>query len=546
MNRRAFLRGAAAVGGGLLGLDVGPASLGVPAPVRSAARPNILVVMVDEMRYPQWFPEQGALDGLLPNIARIRAGAVSFGQHHAAANQCRPARACLLTGLYAHQTYCLLTLDSPLPPRLDPGFPTWGTALRGLGYQAVWYGKWHLSFGCDVSRYGFDGGTCPSPDGFPGDGLRCDAQIADQFIAWLQAHGNGTPWCTTVSFVNPHDVASYYRGTDIFPVLRNPPSVFSQLPPNFETPDDMAARAKPRLQRAWIDMFASQQGGPLPYSGDGFAARWLKLLDVYLRLQQLVDVQIGRVLDALATSGAAENTIIIFTSDHGDYGGSHGMRGKAYGAYDEAVRVPLYVKDPTGRFIGSTSQPEVERPQLTSSVDLMPLLMTLARDDRWRDPQSPYGHLAGRLDLAALLRDPAAPGRNYILHTADEQVTASNSPAPNSGVPPTHVIAYRTPSAKLGLYSYWKPGTSDICSDGEELECYDYRTDSGRKELDNVAGTSLSNQLYATLTNKDNGVIQKELRQPLPPALLPVQQAALKAYLGTPDLTTFLPLIMYH
>jgi hypothetical protein len=59
------------------------------------------------------------------------------------------------------------------------------------------------------------------------------------------------------------------------------------------------------------------------------------------------------VLNALAQSSVANNTIVIFTSDHGEYGGAHGLHGKAFAVYEESIRVPLYVMDPTGNFIPS-------------------------------------------------------------------------------------------------------------------------------------------------------------------------------------------------
>ncbi|MBY8863394.1 sulfatase-like hydrolase/transferase [Nocardia sp. CA2R105] len=83
------------------------------------------------MRPPQWFPDQCALDPILPNIARIRHGAVLFEQHYTAANDCTPARAAMVTGLYGHQTECLLTSQANLPAQ----FPTWGSMIRDHGYQ---------------------------------------------------------------------------------------------------------------------------------------------------------------------------------------------------------------------------------------------------------------------------------------------------------------------------------------------------------------------------------------------------------------------------
>ena len=96
---------------------------------------------------------------------------------------------------------------------------------------------------------------------------------------------------------------------------------------------------------------------------------------MYLWLQQQVDPQIGRVLDKLASRPEiAANTIMVFTSDHGEYGGSHGLRGKGAAAYDESIRVPLFIRDPHGHI---TPKPGDARTQFTSSVDLAPLLLTI-------------------------------------------------------------------------------------------------------------------------------------------------------------------------
>ena len=99
-------------------------------------------------------------------------------------------------------------------------------------------------------------------------------------------------------------------------------------------------------------------------------------MNTYLALQSYVDAQIGTVLSALAAQPSVQaNTVVLFTSDHGEYGGSHGMRGKGASAYEEAIRVPLYVRDFRGL---ATAAPGVGRTQLTSSVDVVPLLLTLA------------------------------------------------------------------------------------------------------------------------------------------------------------------------
>ncbi len=528
MKRRRFLKQSAAVGTALLGASTIPLAM---SHAQQTSKPNILVIVVDQLRTPQWFPNQAILDSLLPSLARLRKGAVSFAHHYTAATACSPARGCLLTGLYAHQTYLLDTQENAQTPSLNPGFPTWGTFLRNIGYQTYWFGKWHVNNSCDIEQYGFGGGTCPSPNGSLGQGQAQDPNIANQFLQWIQNQGTTTPWCTTVSLVNPHDIAWYHR-TNLVQGENNPPRRFLRLPDNYETPAQLEERGKPDLQRV-LQNDTAIAFGRIPFDGPGFELPWLKLLDLYLQLQQYVDTQIGRVLDALEANPAiAQNTIILFTSDHGEYGGSHGLRNKSGGVYEEAIRVPLYVRDPTSIW---TSAPELERTQLTSSVDIVPLLLTLASGNNdWRT-QAQYAHLAQRLDLTALLRNPAAPGRKYILHTADETLVEGskkdNIPSPplyGSKVP-WHVIGYRTAHAKLGLNAFWGTNTIALQAQNQQAECYDYSTAGGQIEVDNIytRNPQFSQQLYQQLLNE---ALPNELRAPLPSFLQAAQQEAQQTY----------------
>ena len=493
-------------------LPAQPARRQAPA---SSRGPNILVIVVDQLRFPQWCGVGPGGPSLPPNLRRLRQGGVSFSRHYTASNDCTPARATLLTGLYTHQTGCMITGGSTL----DPGFPTWGSMLREHGYHTRWYGKWHLTHGDNkwnpgrgsrwLERYGFAGGTYPSPDGAPGQGWHVDPQIAGQFERWLSTVGESGPWCTTVSFVNPHDIAWWYDWSDRVPAEAEAPSVIAALPPNFETPELLQARNKPLLQRS-LQETAAASFGPVPFTGPEVTSTWLGMLDLYAKLQLEVDAHIGRVLDALESRPrVAANTVVVFTSDHGEYGGSHGLRGKGAGAYEEAIRVPLIVKDPRGVL---TTAPEIERTQLTSSVDVAPLLLSIAGgSDEWRRERR-YAHLARRLDMAGILADPTASGRPYVLHVTDETVTEFAN-EPYAADAPLHVVALRTAAAKYATYSNWAEAGIQQLTEGQERELYDYRTGNGRLELDNVAGRSpLENALDAMLRR----AFAEELRCPLP------------------------------
>jgi arylsulfatase A-like enzyme len=550
-DRRTFIKHGLLAAGSLIGAPVlaadgGRRSKAAPGHRRGRSRravarrpPNILVIMVDQLRTPVWMPLTTPAALAMPNLAALRAGAVSFERHYTAANDCSPSRGALLTGLYSHQTGCLITGNS----RLDPGFPTWGTLLRELDYQTSWWGKWHLNPnpGASLEQYGFGGGTYPSPNGSPGQGTEMDGTIAAQFGEWFREAGGAEPWCTTVSFVNPHDVAWWYRFTSQIPQESSPPPLALELPGNFETPEMLEAQRKPRLQRSLQDT-AARSFGEVPFGGAEGLEAWTGLMNTYLLLQGYVDAQIGSVLKTLAAQPAVRaNTVVVFTSDHGEYGGSHGLRGKGAAAYEEAIRVPLYVRDFRGV---ATAAPGVPRSQLTSSVDVAGLLLSLASgSNAWRaEPR--YAHLAKRQDLAAICAHPAAAGRKWILHTTDEDVTEFAT-EPYAAEAPRHVVALRSALGKLALYSNWVPETTTLEPAGQEFELYDYSEPAGQAELSNSAGAggALEEELWVALEEE---ALPNELRAPLPRALHDAQRGGLSNYQSVEELEDLKAYAAHH
>jgi arylsulfatase A-like enzyme len=139
IDRRSFLKASAAAS--LVASAAGPAAADAKArpkkhqtPAHSSGKPNILVIVVDQLRYPRWFPDQAQIDAWLPNIARLRKQATVFENHYTASDMCVAARGTMLTGLYSQQTGCMLTsvfgAGGAGGTTLSPGFPTWGTMLR--------------------------------------------------------------------------------------------------------------------------------------------------------------------------------------------------------------------------------------------------------------------------------------------------------------------------------------------------------------------------------------------------------------------------------
>jgi arylsulfatase A-like enzyme len=573
LNRRDFLKkGGAVVAGGML------AQLGIFEAAASAAakidrRPNILFILVDEMRFPSVFPAgvrtpEEFLQRFMPNLYELWRHGVKFDRYYSAGNACSPARATLATGLYPHQEWLLATRTAA-GPALQPAFPTYGKLLRRFGYQTPYIGKWHLSNAPDpltpdyLAEYGFNGLTSPDPTGTNGQGAAQDPNIAGQAIQWLQQNaGSDAPFCLTVSFVNPHDKQFLWAGSEgdtYEPLFAGKPYVpyvtgymsvagedappsygYPVLPPNWESLADLRAHGKPdthTVMRSFQELIWG--GAPDDQARTGFSTEpsptaptrlgvgvapfsyWQRGLDMYTQVLTMVDGQIGRVIAAVPKSQLG-NTVFVFASDHGEYAGAHGLlSGKIGTAYEEAIHVPLIVTDPSRRF---ARQPSVRRKQLASSVDLAPMLVTLGNrgDSSWR--KGPLETIYGeRLDLVGLLKDPRASGRDHVLFATDETLAPG---ALNYLNAPTHVLAVRTNRVKLVTYSHWVRGTTRPIRSTMKLEFYDYATAQGRAETQSTADDPRVKPLLAALLDR---YVPTQMEAPLPP---PLKRAVVKARAG--------------
>ncbi|HWD77097.1 MAG TPA: sulfatase-like hydrolase/transferase [Solirubrobacteraceae bacterium] len=150
MDRREFLKKSGAVVAGGLLADLGAFEQAPDAAASSDRRPNMLVILVDEMRFPSMFPDgittsEQFLAQYMPNLFYLWQRGVKFESYYSAGNACSPARATIATGLYPHQQWLLNTRTPGVSPSLQKGFPTYGRLLRNLGYQTPYIGKWHLS-----------------------------------------------------------------------------------------------------------------------------------------------------------------------------------------------------------------------------------------------------------------------------------------------------------------------------------------------------------------------------------------------------------------
>ena len=231
----------------------------------------------------------------------------------------------------------------------------------------------------------------------------------------------------------------------------------------------------------------------------------------------------GAVLAALPRD-VARDTIIVFTSDHGEYAGAHGfLSGKVGSVYDEAFHVPLVVVDPRGKLTGDI---ETVRHGLTSSVDMLTLLVSLGHGGSRAWLKGRLAALYGRRhDMLPMLRSAKAPGRPYVLLATDELVAGYF----NFDNAPLHLIGLRTRHFKLGIYAHWRRDTTLIDRSTIETEFYDYATERGRAELDSTPDDPRAARARRLLLDR---LVPTELRAPLPPSLQGPQAIERDRYLA--------------
>ena len=377
------------------------------------SRPNILLIVTDEERHHLPRPPGFSL----PARERLAEAGTSFDNYYVASAMCSSSRSVLYTGQHVVHTEIYDNDNMPFVRPLDPALGTLGSMLGDQGYYCTYQGKWHLSNAYldpaaprstvdDLEPYGFhEWNSWGDIDGGAWAGLRVDPVIAGQAVGWLRERAATVaaeqPWFMAVNFVNPHDIMSFdYGGRSevqlppalAHAVVTKPPADIPTYQAQWEfglpasLHDDLSGAAPAVREYAAVTDVAFG-----PVAGED---AWREGMNFYLNCLRDVDRSVDLVLDALEASGQADRTVVVFTADHGDLVGSHGLRQKGALVYDENFHVPFIVVHP--------DQPGgVRAPGLASAVDLAPSLLELAGRDA-ADRATAYPRLHGRSFLPVL------------------------------------------------------------------------------------------------------------------------------------------------
>ncbi|MCA1809249.1 MAG: sulfatase [Lentisphaerae bacterium] len=310
--------------------------------------PNLVFVFADQWRY-QALGYAGAPNVATPSIDHFASQSLNFTNAVSGCPVCSPYRASLMTGLYPHR-HRMMVNDQCLC-RLYDG-PFLAECLRDVGYRTAYIGKWHLdgngrnAFVPPERRLGFDwwkGFECShnyqashyyfadDPRPHPWHGYDADAQT-DEACRYLREEVGHDPFALFLAWGPPHTP------------LNNAPAQFKAMydPPRIRLPANVPAACADQARR--------------------------ELAGYYAHCSAL-DAAFGRLLETLSATGRDADTIVVFTSDHGDMLGSQGHFRKQK-PWAESIRVPFLVRHPDRKGPGADDTP-IDAP------DLMPTLLTL-------------------------------------------------------------------------------------------------------------------------------------------------------------------------
>ncbi len=340
-------------------------------------RPNVLLIMADD-HAPAAFSTYGSRLNRTPSLDRIAAEGLRLDRCFCTNAICTPARASVHTGKYSHVTG-IKTLSDIIDQTQET---TVGMLMHDAGYQTAFVGKWHLGHGGNSDPAGYDFWSV-----LPGQGKYLDPELTemgetitesgyvtdiltDKAINWLSQRDAQRPFFLVCAHKAPHDpFQPHPKHRDLYAKERIPePATFH------DSYENRAAAAGMATEQVALMHLKNHLPDPVPA---GLSAEEQKVWNYqsfmrnYLRCVASIDENVGRLLDFLDESKLAEDTIVIYTSDHGFFLGDHGWYDKRF-MYEESIRIPFLMRYPRAIQAGTTSE------RIALNVDFAPTILDYA------------------------------------------------------------------------------------------------------------------------------------------------------------------------
>lgn len=426
---------------------------------RSPAKPNVLIILTDQHTNDA-ISYLGNPHLNTPSMDGLAAEGTYFTSSYCTSPVCGPARSSLITGQMPHETGVVWNSTN-----INTSIPTIGHIFQKAGYQTAWAGKWHLPQAYPAknemdSVAGFKVLPFQSLDESWELGEHTDGPIADAAIQYLNGYEQEAPFLLAVSLHNPHDICHVPRRPEEY-AKANELDNLPPLPANFGISVDEPEFLK---EKRLMDHY----GDELLLTRDYSPEDWRAYLYHYYRFTEMVDHEIGRIMQALRENGLDENTLVVFTSEHGDGAAAHRWAAKL-SLYEEASTVPFII-----RWKGNIAPGTINRTQLVSGIDLAPTICDYAGIEKSPD-------FTGK-SLRPVLENPQHQIREYlVVELADDKLDSSR-----------HARMIRDQRFKYNLYNQGERNEQlfDLWKDPGEMnnlayeENYQQKKSSLRQALD--------------------------------------------------------------
>lgn len=300
----------------------------LPGMSYASERPNIIYIFTDQ-HTASAMSCIGNSDVSTPNIDRLASSGILFKNAYCTSPLSGPSRAAMFTGHYPDGIGMILN-GANIPDSVNSD--VLGLLMSSAGYECVYGGKWHLpKLTVPDGDFGF---TCLHP--------HTDNGLAESCAEYL-SRKHTVPFFLVASFDNPHNICEYARDQNLPYGNIEEPEISScpGLPSNYAVNPYDADAVRYEKHRTY---------GAHPtinYTADD----WRRYRNAYYRLVEKVDAEIGKIIDAIDRNNLWNNTIVIFSSDHGDGNASHQWNQKS-ALYEEVVNVPLIVTLPGKKHAG--------------------------------------------------------------------------------------------------------------------------------------------------------------------------------------------------
>ncbi len=359
-------------------------------------RPNILFMFTDDQ--PQnCLGVMGNNAIHTPNLDELARRGTLFNNAFVTTAICCSNRACILTG-QTMDRHGIVDFKTPLSA--DAFSETYPALMREAGYRTGFMGKYAIGNpSADAKDLSLPSHQFDSWYGFPqsinflqkidGKPRYLTEVMTEKAIEFLRSNPAEQPFCLTIAFKEPHGPFNYFdpAGPNRYENVELPPS------PTFSSE---AFERQPEFIKTSLNADNSRKylNNPELYQQE---------LRTFYRTVTRADSAVGEILDELKRLKLDQNTIVIFSSDHGSLLGDHGLSGK-WLMYENSIRIPLIIYDPRSPVEGST-QP---RDQMALSIDLAPTMLSFAGIE-------PPASMQGR-DLTPILRDSNTPWRDEFYY----------------------------------------------------------------------------------------------------------------------------------